>query len=78
MSAKLLRFADYSRCPYEDQIMEYLESHPFVTNKIARSITGEGSENRIKNIFKKLREAGKIRILDPNARKFEYKYVLKG
>jgi ATP-dependent DNA helicase RecG len=62
---------------YEDQIMEYLETHPFVTNKIARAITGEGSENRIKNSFKKLREAGKKRILDPSARKFDYKYVLK-
>lgn len=61
---------------YEDQIMEHLETHPFITNKIARAITGEGSENRIKNSLKKLREAGKIRILDPSARRFDYKYIL--
>lgn len=60
---------------YEDQIMEYLETHPYITNRIARALTGEGSENRIKSSFKKLRQAGKIVLLDPSARLFDYKYT---
>ncbi|MBH8604886.1 hypothetical protein [Thermoactinomyces sp. CICC 10522] len=58
----------------EDQIMEYLENHSFVTNKIIRNLTGENSENKVKRAFQRLRKQGKIEPLDPNANAFNFKY----
>lgn len=59
---------------YENQIMDYLEKNYFITNKIARQLTGEGSENRIKKSLGRLKQAGKIELVDPNARAFDQKY----
>lgn len=44
----------------EQMIMEYLEDHEEVTNRIVREMTGLGSENAVKNAFYNLRDAGKV------------------
>lgn len=44
----------------ETMILEYITDNEEITNKIAREITGIGSENAIKNFFYKLRKAGYI------------------
>ncbi len=59
---------------YENQIMDYLGANSFITNKIARQLTGEGSENRIKKSLSRLKQAGRIELVDPNARPFDQKY----
>jgi len=38
----------------QDAVMHYLETHNEITNKIAREITGIGSENVMKDVFKSL------------------------
>jgi ATP-dependent DNA helicase RecG len=45
----------------EEIIMEYLENNPYITNRVARSLTGKKSENSMKTIFWKLRDKGLIR-----------------
>ena len=42
-------------------VMEYLESHPMITNRIAREQTGIPSENSMKLVFLRLRDTGLIR-----------------
>jgi len=44
----------------EESIMEYLETHDEIVNRIARQITGIASENSMKNVFYKLRNRGVI------------------
>jgi ATP-dependent DNA helicase RecG len=44
----------------EDAILEFLENNPTIKNGQARDLTGERSENAVKNIFYKLRDAGLI------------------
>ena len=44
----------------EETIMEYLESHTEIVNRIGRQITGIQSENSMKNVFYRLRERQKI------------------
>lgn len=44
----------------EETILQYLANNETITNSIARRLTGEGSENKIKEAFYRLREAGKI------------------
>lgn len=44
----------------EQMIMEYLADHREITNKIVRDLTGIGSENRVKNVFYALAQAGQI------------------
>lgn len=44
----------------EEAIMEYLESHEEIVNRIGREITGIASENSMKNVFYKLRDRGLI------------------
>jgi ATP-dependent DNA helicase RecG len=44
----------------EEMVMEYLDNHPSITNSIVRSLTGIGSENRVKRVFEKLMAAGEI------------------
>ncbi len=44
----------------EEIILEYLENHEEIRNKIARQLTGIESENSIKKVFYRLRDAGKI------------------
>lgn len=59
---------------YEDIIMQHLEQNDWITNKIARKLTGEKSENKIKGVFQKLRQNGKIEPEDPNASRFKFRY----
>jgi ATP-dependent DNA helicase RecG len=40
----------------EQSVMDYLENHPEITNRIARELTGIGSENTMKNVFLRLAE----------------------
>lgn len=44
----------------EDSVMEYLKTHNEITNAIGRVITGISSENVMKRVFLKLRDAGYI------------------
>lgn len=59
---------------YEDQIMEYLKTNEWITNKIARKITGEDSENKVKKALQKLRKVGRIEPEDPDVSRFKYRY----
>lgn len=59
---------------YEELIMEYLQENEWITNKVARSLTGEGSENKVKNALQGLRRKGLITPEDPNASRFSYRY----
>lgn len=61
----------------EDIIMEYLEDNMYITNRIARKLSGEGSENKVKHAFQRLRSEGLIEPIDPNARPFQFKYRKK-
>ncbi len=40
----------------EESVMEYLESHDEIVNRIGRQITGITSENSMKNVFYKMRD----------------------
>lgn len=44
----------------EDAVMEYLNTHSEITNKIGRDITGIESENTMKRVFWALRDSGYI------------------
>ncbi|MGM7666742.1 ATP-binding protein [Microbacterium sp. A93] len=44
----------------EQMIMEYLETHAEITNRIVRELSGIGSENKVKNIFNRLMRSGQI------------------
>jgi ATP-dependent DNA helicase RecG len=44
----------------EQIVMEYLKTEPEITNQIARDLTGIKSENSMKQVFYKLREAGQL------------------
>lgn len=57
-----------------DVILEYLDDHPTVTNKIIRELSGEDSENKVKKAFEKLREQGSIEPVDPDASRFKFEY----
>jgi ATP-dependent DNA helicase RecG len=46
-----------------DSILEFLKSHPTITNRQARDITGIRSENAMKNEFYKLRDAEKLEMV---------------
>ncbi len=59
---------------YEEIIMDYLSNNDWTTNKIARGLTGEGSENKVKNALQGLRRKGLIVPEDPNASRFSYRY----
>ncbi|MOA53930.1 hypothetical protein D3C78_1774610 [compost metagenome] len=54
--------------------MDYLNENKWITNKIARSLTGEGSENKVKNALQGLRRKGLIIPEDPTASRFSYRY----
>ncbi|KPY32569.1 hypothetical protein ALO52_200251 [Pseudomonas syringae pv. primulae] len=62
---------------YEELIMAHLKSNDWITNKIARGLTGEGSENKIKKALQMLRFKGLIEPEDPNASRFSYRYRKK-
>jgi ATP-dependent DNA helicase RecG len=44
----------------EEAVMEYLNSHPEIVNRVGREITGITSENSMKNVFYRLRDRGLI------------------
>ena len=44
----------------EEAVMEYLNSHEEIVNRVGREITGITSENSMKNVFYKLRDRGLI------------------
>jgi ATP-dependent DNA helicase RecG len=44
----------------EEAIVAYLESHNEISNSTARRITGITSENKVKEVFYRLRDAGKL------------------
>ncbi|MEV7595647.1 ATP-binding protein, partial [Streptomyces sp. NPDC089922] len=44
----------------EEIIMQYLETHPEINNRTVRTLTGIGSENKVKTIFLRLIDAGQI------------------
>ena len=47
----------------QEAIMEFLTKHGTITNRQARDITGDKSENSVKNEFYKLRDAGHIEMI---------------
>lgn len=44
----------------EQSVMDYLENHDEITNRIARELTGIKSENSMKMVFYRLRDSGTI------------------
>lgn len=44
----------------EEAILAYLKKHDEINNAVARQITGITSENRVKEVFYRLRDAGKL------------------
>lgn len=40
----------------EEVVMQYLDSNPLITNRVARDLTGIRSENSMKNVFIRLRD----------------------
>jgi ATP-dependent DNA helicase RecG len=44
----------------EQIVMRYLQNHDEITNRIARELSGIGSENTVKDAFKRLAKAGQI------------------
>ena len=44
----------------EELVLEYLEDHDEITNRIARDLTGIKSENTMKNVFLRLKDRGLI------------------
>jgi ATP-dependent DNA helicase RecG len=41
----------------EQTVMDYLENHPEITNRVARALTGIRSENSMKEVFYRLRDS---------------------
>lgn len=60
----------------EDVILSYLDKNPdaVITNKIARSLSGEDDINKVKKALQKLRSDGKIALVDERATAFNYQY----
>ena len=44
----------------EQMIKEYLKTHDEISNSVVRSLTGIGSENRVKGIFQRMIRAGEL------------------
>jgi ATP-dependent DNA helicase RecG len=44
----------------EESVMDYLANHAFITNRIARELTGITSENSMKEVFYRLAKSGLI------------------
>lgn len=60
----------------EQMVMEYLETNPEISNKVVRELTGIGSENKVKNIFYGLANAGQIeRVPDKRGNKAAWRKV---
>jgi ATP-dependent DNA helicase RecG len=44
----------------EESVMDYLQNHESITNRVARELTGITSENTMKEVFYRLRDSGLI------------------
>ena len=44
----------------ESVVMEYLKGHPEINNRTARALTAISSENKMKDVFYRLRDRGKL------------------
>src|SRR5439155_421265 len=44
----------------EEAVLAYLDQHAEINNAVARQITGISSENKVKDVFYRLRNAGKL------------------
>jgi ATP-dependent DNA helicase RecG len=44
----------------EEAVLAYLKDHDEITNSIARNLTGIASENKVKEVFYRLKDAGKL------------------
>jgi ATP-dependent DNA helicase RecG len=44
----------------EEMILEYLESNEEISNRVVRELTGIGSENVVKGIFKRMIKSGEL------------------
>lgn len=60
----------------EDVVLQYFNENPgsFVTNKLARQLSGEDDINKVKKALQKLRSEGKIAVVDPDASAFHFQY----
>lgn len=60
----------------EQMVMEYLEDHDEITNRIVRDLTGIGSENKVKNVFYALSQSGQIqRVPDKRGNKAAWQKI---
>ncbi len=59
-NAVIVRIVHEALASPEEAVMEYLESHDEIVNRIGREITGITSENSMKNVFYRLRNRGLI------------------
>lgn len=63
----------------EQIVMGYLQNHDEITNRIARELSGIGSENTVKDAFKRLAKAGQIeRVPGKQGNKAAWQKVTKG
>ncbi|MDX3501288.1 ATP-binding protein [Streptomyces sp. ATCC51928] len=60
----------------EELVLEYLASNEEIANRVARQLTGINSENNMKRVFYKLRDAGKIEPV-PNRSRAKAAWQLK-
>lgn len=60
----------------EDVVLQHFAENPgsFVTNKLARRLSGEDDINKVKKALQKLRSEGKIAVVDPTASAFSFQY----
>lgn len=56
----LVKIRHESLASPEESVMEYLDGHDEIVNRIGREITGITSENSMKNVFYRLRDRGLI------------------
>lgn len=59
-SSVLVKIRHEALASPEEAVMEYLESHDEIVNRVGREITGITSENSMKNVFYKLRDRALI------------------
>lgn len=60
----------------EDVVLQYFDenSGSYMTNKLARQLSGEDDINKVKKALQKLRSEGKIEVVDSQAAAFNFKY----
>lgn len=63
----------------EEMIVEYLNSNDEISNRVVRDLTGIGSENIVKGIFKRMMKSGEIEAIpDRSLRYAAYRLPTKG